>query len=78
MFTYTHYSRYQFDLTKISFNIDGYEYSIIDDYNGEEKPAITLQGVSVAAPGKPRDVMLTCRTKPKAEYSTLQDVLLRE
>lgn len=78
MFTYTHYFRYQFDLTEISFNIDGYEYSVFDDYNGEEKPATSLQGVSVTAPGKPKDVTLACRTKLNADYSRLQDVLLRE
>lgn len=75
MFSYTHYFRYQVDLTEISFNVDGYQYSVLDDYNGEEKPAISLQGVSVTAPGKPKDVVLTCRTKPKADFSTLPDAL---
>ena len=36
-FQYTHYFRAQFDLTEIGFTIDGYEYSVFDDYNGEEK-----------------------------------------
>jgi len=40
-FHYTHYFRAQVDLTEISFNIDGYEYQIFDDYNGEEKPSIS-------------------------------------
>ncbi len=59
----------------ISFNINGYEYEITDDYNGEEKPAQTIQGVSVKAPGKPKEVSFTCRTKPKADYTDLQAVL---
>jgi hypothetical protein len=75
MFRYSHYFRYQVDLTEINFNIDGYEYQIFDDYNGEEKPAISTQGVSVTAPGKPKEVSFVCRSKPKADYSTLQDVL---
>jgi hypothetical protein len=78
VFHYSHYFRYQFDLTAINFNVDGYEYSIFDDYNGEEKPAIATQGVSVTAPGKAKEVSFVCRTKPKADYSTLQDVLPRK
>ena len=74
-FQYTHYFRAQFDLTEINFTINGYEYQIFDDYNGEEKPAISSQGVSVTAPGKPKEVSFVCRTKPKADYSDLQAVL---
>jgi hypothetical protein len=74
-FHYKHYFRAQFDLTAINFTIDGYEYSVFDDYNGEEKPAISSQGVSVTAPGKPKEISFVCRTKPKADYSDLQAVL---
>ena len=74
-FKYTHYFRAQFDLTEISFTSNGYEYQITDDYNGEEKPAQTTQGVSVTAPGKPKEVNFTCRTKPKVDYTDLQAVL---
>jgi len=74
-FHYTHYFRAQFDLTEISFSINGYEYQVTDDYNGEEKPAQIIQGVSVTAPGKPKEVSFVCRTKPKADYTDLQTVL---
>jgi len=74
-FQYTHYFRAQVDLTEISFTINGYEYQITDDYNGEEKPAQISQGVSVTAPGKPKDVAFSCRTKPKTDYTDLQAVL---
>ena len=74
-FKYTHYFRAQVDLTEIGFTIDGYEYSVFNDYNGEEKPAISSQGVSVTAPGKPKEVSFVCRTKPKTDYSDLQAVL---
>src|ERR1041384_4166914 len=73
-FHYTHYFRARFDLTEISFTNDGFEYQITDDYNGEEKPAQSIQGVSVTAPGKPKEVSLSCRTKPKADYTDLQAV----
>jgi hypothetical protein len=74
-FHYTHYFRAQFDMTEISFTIDGYEYSVFDDYNGEEKPKISTQGVSVTAPGKPKETSFVCRTKPKTDYDDLQAVL---
>jgi hypothetical protein len=74
-FQYTHYFRAQVDLTEISFTNNGYEYQITDDYNGEEKPTQSIQGVSVTAPGKPKEVSLNCRIKPKADYTDLQAVL---
>jgi hypothetical protein len=74
-FQYTHYFRAQVDLTEISFKNNGYEYQITDDYNGEEKPAQSTQGVMVTAAGKPKEVSLACRTKPKADYADLQAVL---
>ena len=74
-FQYTHYFRAQVDLTEISFSNNGYEYQITDDYNGEEKPAQSTQGIMVTAPGKPKEVSLACKTKPKADYSDLQAVL---
>jgi hypothetical protein len=74
-FKYTHYFRAQVDLTEIGFTIDGYEYSVFNDYNGEEKPPISSQGVSVTAPGKPKEVSFVCGAKPKADYSDLQAVL---
>jgi len=74
-FQYSHYFRAQVDMTEIGFSIDGYQYQITDDYNGEEKPAQTVQGVTVTAPGKPKDVSLSCRIKPKADYADLETVL---
>jgi len=74
-FHYTHYFRAQVDLTEIKFTIDGYEYSVFDAYQAEEKPAVIEQGVSVTAPGKPKEVSFVCRTKPKADYADLQAVL---
>jgi len=78
MFRYNHYMRYQVDLTEINFEINGYQYQIFDDYNGEEKPPISTEGVTVTAPGKPKEVSFVCRTKAKADYSTLDEVLTRE
>ena len=78
MFQYTHYMRYQVDLTEINFEIDGYQYQIFDDYNGEEKRPISTSGVSVTAPGKAKDVSFVCQTKVKADYRKLDEVLTQE
>ena len=74
-FQYMHYFRAQVDETEISFQINGYEYQIFDTYNGEERPRISTQGVNVTAPGKPKDISFSCRTKPKIDYTDLQAVL---
>ena len=78
MFQYTHYLRYQVDLTEINFEIDGYQYQIFDDYNGEEKPRVSTEGVSVTAPGKQKEVSFVCRNKAQADYSMLDEVLTRD
>jgi len=74
-FQYSHYFRAKVDLTEISFTVNGYEYQVTDDYNGEEKRAQIIQGVMVTAPGKPKEVSFACRSKPKADYTDLQAVL---
>lgn len=72
-FKYSHYFRAQVDLTEISFTSDGYQYSIFDDYNGEERPARTAQGVKVTPPNT-REVTLNCRDRAKADYGILGEV----
>lgn len=78
LFQYSHYMRYQVDLTEINFQIDDYQYQIFDTYNGEEKPAIAEQGVNVTALGKAREVSFVCVGRAKADYGSLPDVLLHE
>lgn len=75
-FEYRHYFRAQVDLTEINFSVDGVEYSVVDDYNGEEKPPQSLEGITINWPGTDKkEVRYTCRTKPKADYTDLQAVL---
>jgi len=73
-FAYTHYMRYQVDLTEINFSIDGNRYQIFDSYNGEEKPRVMEQGVIIERPNSP-SVTYRCLTRPKADFSKLTDVL---
>lgn len=77
-FHYTHYFRARFDLTEIGFNINGYDYEITDDYNGEEKPEQVIQAVIVKSPDKSKETTFNCRTKPKTDYTDLQAVLPTE
>ena len=77
-FHYSHYFRYQVDLTEISFNIDGYEYQIFDTYNGEEKQKVSEEGVNVTPPGKTKETSFVCAAKAQADYSVLQDALTND
>jgi hypothetical protein len=74
-FRYKHYFRFQVDLTEINFAINGYQYQIFDNYNGEEKRAISERGVTVTLPGSSRDQTRVCAGKPKTDFSLLADVL---
>lgn len=75
-FEYTHYMRALVDLNEISFSVDGVDYTIVDDYNAEEKPAQSIEGVTINWPNTNRkEVRYSCRTKPKTDYTDLQAVL---
>lgn len=78
-FEYTHYFRAQVDLNEINFSVDGVNYSVVDDYNGEEKPPQSLEGLTINWPGtRKKEVRYSCRTKPKTDYTDLQAVLSRD
>jgi hypothetical protein len=75
-FEYSHYFRARVDMTEINFTVNGVSYSVFDDYNGEEKPEVSEQGVSINWPGtNKKEVRYLCASKPKADYADLQDVL---
>ena len=77
IFHYNHYFRAQVDLTEISFSANGYTYTIFSNYNGEEKPAISDQGVKVT-PASKKEVSYGCRSKAKADFGDLADVFENE
>jgi len=72
-FRYHHYFRAQVDLTEISFTNDGIEYTVFDNYNGEEKPATSDEGVTVSQKGK--DTTLSCNGRAKVDFANLDTVL---
>ena len=71
-FKYSHYFRAQVDTTDISFVNGDTEYSVFDDYNGEQKPAQHEQGVKITTPK--RELVLNCRGRAKAHYEDLAEV----
>ena len=71
-FKYTHYFRYQVDYTTISFTLDGHEYMVSDDFNGEERPVHSAQELTITPPNK-KDVTLKCHGRAKAQYGDLGD-----
>lgn len=77
-FKYTHYFRAQVDLTEISFTSEDHQYSIFDDYNGEERRARTSQGVKITPPNQRKEITLNCRDRAKADYSNLGEVFATE
>jgi len=74
-FKYNHYFRAQVDLTEISFSKDNFQYTVFDDFNGEEKPAIKRQGVTVTPSGSDKEKTLLCQSRAKIEFLGLEEIL---
>lgn len=55
-FRYAHYFRAQVDRSELNFTIGATEYSVFDDFEGDEKPATTTRGVRVTTNGKTFDL----------------------
>jgi hypothetical protein len=75
LFQYSHYMRFQVDLTEVNFSIDDYDYQIFDTYKGEERPAISEQGVSLTRHGSSNTTSFKCRSKAVADYGELDEIL---
>lgn len=55
-FRFAHYFWSQVDRTELNFTIGEAEYSVYDDFEGEEKPATTTRGARVTTSGKTYDL----------------------
>ena len=72
-FKYSHYFRAQVDETEISFTRGGHEYTVFDNYRGDQKPVIHRQGVTVMLPNSAKPVSLACVGKATAHYEDLPE-----
>ena len=74
-FEYSHYFRAKVDLTEISFTRDGYAYKLFDEYNGEETPTVSGQGISVTSPEARKETTYRCSNKAQVDFSLIGEVL---
>jgi hypothetical protein len=78
-FRYAHYFRAQVDRTEVSFDNQGYRYTIFDYYEGDVKPAISTAGVRVSKHGRNgQEVELVCHGKPTSKLGRLETVVPRD
>jgi hypothetical protein len=77
-FHYNHYFRAQVDLTEISFTNNGFTYTVFNNFNGEEKPAISEEGLTVTRPNSEKDITYQCRGRAKMDFSAISDVLVND
>ena len=74
-FRYAHYVRYQVDRKQISFTIGAYNYSILDYYEGEQKPS-TYRGVLVVDTRvENSEISLLCGPQAISDLTTLDGLV---
>ena len=62
LFRYAHYFRYQVERMAVSFDNQGYTYTLFDAYEGDTKTRTHQQGVEITPPGaQPTAITLLCR-----------------
>ena len=71
---YSHYFSAKVVSTEDSFSRNGYTYAVFDEYNGEEKPVVSEQGLTVITENSKKEVKYLCRIKPTADYGALPEV----
>jgi len=79
VFRYAGYSRAQVHRTEISFDNQGYRYTIFDYYEGDAKPVIVTAGVRVAKYGaRTPETELLCLDNPVRKLGRLETVIPRD
>jgi hypothetical protein len=67
------------DHTEISFDSQGYRYTIYDYYEGDAKPAMAVAGVRVGKHRtKGRETELQCQSRPASKFGYLGTVIPRD
>ena len=79
VFRYARYSRAQVNRTEISFDNQGYRYTIYDYYEGDAKPVIVTAGVRVGKYGaRAPEIELLCLGSPVRKLGRLETVIPRD
>ncbi len=78
-FRYAHYFRTQVDRTEVSFDNQGYHYTLFDYFEGDVKPAIIAAGVRVSKlDAKGAETEFRCVAKPTSNLGKLENVIARD
>jgi hypothetical protein len=78
-FRYAHYFRAQVDRTEISFDDQGYRYTIFDYYDGDMKPVTTIAGIRVSKHGATKlETELLCQGKASSKLGSLETIIPRD
>ena len=78
-FRYAHYFRARVDRTEITFDNDGYRYTVFDYHEGDTKPVTTLAGVRVSKPGAARlETEMLCQGKASSKLGSLATIIPRD
>jgi hypothetical protein len=78
-FRYAHYFRAQVDRTEVSFDNQGYRYTLFDYFEGDVKPAIITAGVRVSKHDtKGAETEFRCVAKPTSNLGKLENVITRD
>jgi hypothetical protein len=78
-FRYAHYFRGQIDRTEVSFDNQGYRYTVFDYYEGDIRPLTAVAGVRVTKLGaRQPETELRCRDQALSKLGRLETVIARD
>lgn len=78
-FRYAHYFRARVDRTEVSFDNQGYRYTLFDYFEGDVKPATIKAGVRVSKHDtKGAEAEFPCVAKPTSHLGKLENVIARD
>jgi len=79
VFRFAHYFRAQVDRIEISFDNDGYRYTIFDYYEGDTNPAMPVAGVRVRQHGaRGSETEIQCQNRASSQLGKLEKIIPRD
>ena len=76
LFRYSHYFRYQVERTAVSFDNNGYRYTVFDNYEGDTQPKVQQQGVEITSPSAEQKTRtLLCRGAAIGNLNSLSAIV---